>query len=95
MEKLKQRALRAIGLEDAAFSGELRIAARSNRFVSLAGVTAVRRYTPDCLRLQAADGIVQIDGFELMLRTICTGMVQVCGRIDAIRFEIPPAEAKG
>ncbi len=86
MQKVKWRALEALGLSGEALAGELRVAAQGNRLASIAGVKAVRRYTPDCLRVQVIGGNVQVEGFELMLRAICTGVVEVCGRIDSITF---------
>lgn len=88
MQKMKWRALEALGLGDETFSGELRVAALGNRAASLAGVKAIRRYAPDCLRVQVAGGMVQIDGSALTLRTVGAGVVEVCGRIESIQFEM-------
>lgn len=92
MQRISSRALEALGLAGEAVSGELRIAAQGNRLVSLSGVRMVRRYTPDCLRLQVVGGVVRIEGFELMLRAICAGVVEVCGKIDLIGFEMDAQE---
>jgi sporulation protein YqfC len=94
MQGIKWRALEALGLSGESLSGELRVAMQGNRTLSVAGVQSVKRYTPDSLRVQVIGGMVTVEGFELMLRAIATGVVEVCGRIDAISFEMGDQESQ-
>lgn len=84
----KERALEAIGLPDDVMGNELHIAMQGNRKAQISGVRAVKRYAPDSLRLSVVGGVLQIDGFELLIGSISPGYILVRGRFDQVSFEM-------